>query len=174
MKQITDADLTALSSFDRLSAIARYDLTDPHLVEELDAIAANTAEQLGRPIAMTNLMLDTAAVVRGSYGLAEYGDAVNVPIEWSFCVRAVRSGTPQVVTDMTSDPEEFDNPLVVHQGVRSYAGVPLSTPDGQIIGTHCVIGLEPRDFTDGELAALSTAAARVLTTLERYAKDSRV
>jgi len=48
--------------------------------------------------------------------------------------------------------------------------VPLSTPDGQVIGTHCVIGLEPREFTDAELTALSTAAADVLSTLERYAK----
>ncbi|WP_211247708.1 GAF domain-containing protein [Cryptosporangium arvum] len=170
MKRITDADLNALSSFDRLSALARYDLTDPDLVAELDAIAASTAERLRQPIAMTNLMLDSAAVVRGSYGLDGYGDAVNVPIEWSFCVRAVRSGRPQVVPDMSRDPEEHDNPLVVHQGVRSYAGVPLSTPDGQVIGTHCVIGLEPREFTDAELAALSTAAADVLSTLERYAK----
>ncbi|MFG1924257.1 GAF domain-containing protein [Cryptosporangium sp. NPDC048952] len=171
MKQITDADLTALASFDRLSAIAKYDLTNPDLVEELDAIAANTAEQLRQPIALTNLLLDTAAVVRGSYGLEGYGDAANVPIEWSFCVKAVRSGNPQVVPDMCRDPDEHDNPLVVHQGVRSYAGVPLSTPDGQVIGTHCVIGREPREFTDVELATLSTAAAEVLTTLERYPRE---
>jgi GAF domain-containing protein len=171
VKHLTDADLDALSSFARLRALARYDLADADLLDELDAIAARTAERLQQPAALTNLVLDTAAIARGSYGLGEYGDAVNVPIEWSFCVRTVRSGRPHVVSDLARDPEEHDNPLVVHAGVRSYAGAPLSTPAGQVIGTHCVLGREPREFTGDELAALSIAAADVLTTLERYAKE---
>lgn len=171
MKQFTEDDRDALASFDRLYTVAAYDLANPALVEELDAIAARTAEQLGQPIALTNVMLDTAAMVRGSYGLDEYGDAASVPIEWSFCVRTVRTGAPHVVRDLTLDSEEHDNPLVVHEGLRSYAGVPLSTPDGQVIGTHCVLGMEPRDFTETELAMLRAAADEVVATLERYARD---
>ncbi|TQS40224.1 GAF domain-containing protein [Cryptosporangium phraense] len=171
MKQLTEADRDALAAFDRLQAVANYDLTDPALIAELDVIAARTAEKLGQPVALTNLMLDSAAMVRGSYGVSQYGDAVNVPIEWSFCVRTVQTGELKVIPDLTLDPEEHDNPFVVHQGVRSYAGAPLSTPDGQVIGTHCVFGMRPREFSEAELATLTEAAGQIVTTLERYRRN---
>jgi GAF domain-containing protein len=171
MNALTEDDLDALADLDRLQAVASYDLNDPDLVEELDAIAANTARQLQQPIAMTNLMLDAAGLVKGSYGLEGYGDSVNTPAEWSFCVPVVRSGSPRVIDDFTQDPDEHDNPLVVHAGVRSYAGVPLSAPGGQILGTHCVVGTEPHHFSRADLDVLRYAAAEVVTTLERYSRN---
>ncbi|GAA3385341.1 GAF domain-containing protein [Cryptosporangium minutisporangium] len=170
MKQLTDADLDAFASLDRLRALAAYDLAHPDLIEELDAIAAHTAEQICQPIALTNLVLDTATLVKGSYGLDEYGGAPGAPIEWSLCVRAVRPGGDCVIPDLTLDPEEHDNPMIA-MGLRSYAGTPLRTLDGHVIGAHCVLGTEAHDFTASELAVLRTAADEVVTTLERYGRD---
>ncbi|WP_440900622.1 AAA family ATPase, partial [Actinosynnema sp.] len=50
------------------------------------------------------------------------------------------------------------NPLVFHEGTASYAGVPLLTPRGEVVGTCCVVDAQAREFTDADLAALADDA----------------
>jgi GAF domain-containing protein len=89
------------------------------------------------------------------------------PLEWSFCTNVVVTGDEFVVQDATRHPSVRHIPLVEEEDVRSYAGIPLRTTKGQVVGSFCVIGDRPHDFTDDDLAALRTLAARAMERIEQ-------
>ena len=50
-----------------------------------------------------------------------------------------------VIPDATKDERFCDNPVVTGPAnVRFYAGAPLKTPEGSIVGTFCLVDFEPR------------------------------
>ena len=158
-----------LADFDRLAAVAGYDLDDPDLRRRLDELSMRTAAALGQPISMVSLILDTAHLVAGSTPLPGWGaDVEGVPVEWSFCANAVVTSAPYVVGDAARDRLQYDNPLVTLDGVACYAGVPLITPEGHAIGAHCVLGPVPHEFTATEIAHLRAAAAEAVVVLEEH------
>lgn len=153
---------------DRFHVLADIDLDDPELRRHLDRIAERTAERLGQPIGLVTMVLDTAQVFTGSYGLRGWlAEMAATPIEWSFCVNAVESGTAYVVPDATIDAAQATNPLVTVDGLRSYAGVPIVI-DGAVLGAHCVLGTDPRVFTDADLAELRRGAEEISELLQSY------
>jgi hypothetical protein len=58
------------------------------------------------------------------------------------------------VPDARADPRFAETPAVTQFGVRSYAGVPLRTGDGEAVGTLCVMHPEARRLTADERARL--------------------
>ncbi|MBG0568733.1 GAF domain-containing protein [Actinoplanes aureus] len=154
---------------DRLEVMAGIDLDNPELRHRLDHIAKRTADRLGQPIALVSMVLNNAQFFPGSYGLQGWLDELaGTPIEWSFCVNAVNSGTAYVVSDATTDVDQSTNPLVTIDGVRSYAGVPIVV-NGAILGAHCVLGSDPRPFTDADLAELRRGADEISELLRSFA-----
>ncbi|WP_188660070.1 sensor histidine kinase [Sphingomonas metalli] len=62
----------------------------------------------------------------------------------SFCRHAIAAGEAIEVPDTLADPRFADNPLVTGDlHIRFYAGSPLRTDDGDILGTLCVLHDEP-------------------------------
>jgi GAF domain-containing protein len=160
--------MTTLADIDRIRVIAGLDLHNPRLRAELDAITARTAARLGVPISLASIVLDTAQLLAGSHGVTGWiAEAGGTPVEWSFCAQTVLSGDPYVVPDAATDPRQSANPLVTEDGFRSYAGFPV-TVDGAVLGAHCVIGTEPRDFGPAELAELEQSATEIAELLQRY------
>ena len=92
------------------------------------------------------------------------------PVEWSFCANAVRSGEPFVVEDAETHPLVKDLPVVEIDNVRCYAGIPLVTSTGHRLGTLCVIGHEPRTFTERELDVLRALAKKAIDRIEARRK----
>lgn len=97
--------------------------------------------------------------------------AEGTPVEWAFCANVVRSHEPYVVPDATVDALQHDNPLVTQDGIRCYAGVPITTPNGHVLGAYCVVGEEPHDFTAADVAELQEMAKDVVTVLEQHRID---
>ncbi|WP_337061377.1 GAF domain-containing protein [Kineococcus sp. G2] len=153
----------------RLTAAADWDGEHPELKRRLDEVAARTAARLGFPLSLVSLVLDSSVVFAGSHGLVGWVAQIGaIPVEWSFCTTTVVRDAPYVVPDATLDADQHDNPVVTEDGVRAYAGVPLHTPDGQVVGAHCVIGVEPHDFTAQDIAELERAAAELVTIFEEH------
>jgi PAS domain-containing protein len=73
---------------------------------------------------------------------------------------------PLVVPDAASHPYFASNPLVMSGLVRSYAGAPLVTPSGHILGTLCIIDTKPLNIGPDEVDALVSLARRVAGELE--------
>ena len=145
----------------RLAALSRYDVLDTPPEPEFDEVAALAADLLRAPMALVSLVDQDRQWSKARVGL----DAPGVPRTWAFCDLALRTGgEPLVVPDAAADPRFAGNPLVCGgPRIRFYAGVPLLTPDGQALGTVCVMSPEPRE------AGLSSVEARRLTSLAAIA-----
>jgi len=146
---------------DRLHRLSHYALASPELRRRLDTLAHESARLLGQPSSVFSVTLDTAQMVLGSYGLSGWiAAAGGMPVEWSPCAYVVLNQTEYVVENAAQDARERDNPLVVCDGLRSYAGVPIMTNEGETVGAHCVLGGAPRHFSELDLAVLRRAARR--------------
>ncbi|HET7747521.1 MAG TPA: GAF domain-containing protein [Vicinamibacteria bacterium] len=152
---------------DRLQEIADLHLTDTREDPELVAIARGAAESLHLPIGIVSIVLDDAQYFVAAHGLEGWVARVRgTPVEWSFCANAVRSGEPFVVEDARSHPAVKDSPMVEVQGIGCYAGIPLRTSRGQVLGTLCVAGTERRAFRPEDISALRALAERALARIE--------
>ena len=88
--------------------------------------------------------------------------------EVSFCTHVVAQEEMLVVLDATLDPRFCANPLVTGEPrVRFYAGTPLVSPTGHVVGTLCLIDTRPRSaFSDAKRRHLRRLAAIMLDKLE--------
>jgi len=154
-------------SRERLQEIQDLGLTSPGSDPVLDALSREAAETLALPMGLVSIVLDGAQHFAADHGLTGWmKETRGTPIDWSFCAHAVRSGADFIVTDATRDPAVRDNPLVHNEGVRCYAGVPLRTSRGHIVGTLCALGEETREFSGRDLTALRELADRAVAHIE--------
>jgi GAF domain-containing protein len=154
----------------RLEAIARLDLESIQGDSVLEEIVSEATERLDLPVSLISLVLDQAQIFPAQKGLTGWmANTMGTPIEWSFCANAIRDEAPFVVEDAVHHPRVKNIPLVEHDNVRCYAGIPLRAPDGSILGTLCVIGSEERTFSEADLTVLRALASRAASRLAELA-----
>lgn len=147
----------------RLAELTDLDLTGPVVDARLDAIATLAAEVLGLPIALVSIVgrEDQRFVAR--HGLDVEGTGRDV----SFCAHVVAAGEALVVHDALGDERFSDNPLVTGDPhIRFYAGVPLRTASGHVLGTLCAIGREPHAISPAQEKMLRSLGDQVLALME--------
>ena len=72
-------------------------------------------------------------------------------------------GGALVISDAREHPVLRDNPAIRDLGIIAYAGVPLITPSGNVLGTLCAIDHQPRHWTPEQIEILSNLAGSVLS-----------
>jgi signal transduction protein with GAF and PtsI domain len=70
------------------------------------------------------------------------------------------------VENAPGHPDHAANPLVTQDGVRCYAGVPLISSRGFVLGNLCVVGMEERTFSADEMSALRALAVEAVRRIE--------
>lgn len=72
-----------------------------------------------------------------------------------------------IVEDALLDARFASHPLVLGEpNIRFYAGAPLLTRDGHMLGALCVIDTIPRKLAASQLAELQFMAQQVMVMLE--------
>jgi diguanylate cyclase (GGDEF)-like protein/PAS domain S-box-containing protein len=56
-------------------------------------------------------------------------------------------------------------------GIRFYAGVPLSTPEGSLVGVLSIMDDKPRELSEGQSRSLGSLAQAIMSRLELRRKD---
>ncbi|WP_439536131.1 PAS domain-containing protein [Methyloversatilis sp.] len=147
----------------RLAALAEFGILDTPSEQSFDAITRLTADICAMPVALVSLVAGDRQWFKSAVGL----DIRQTPRSVSFCAHALESSTTLEVEDALADPRFADNPLVTSGlKVRAYAGAPLVTPGGEVLGTLCVIDWVPRRLDTLQRTALRTLADQVMAQLQ--------
>lgn len=160
-----------IRSVARLADVARLGLDREaergYLRDIVDAVQA----RLDTPFVMIDVLLNTAQVFLAGSGPAPewIEQAGGTPVEWAFCQPLVATRAPWMAADLSTDPIFHDNPLVTKGGLRAYAGAPLISHTGQVLGGLCGLDLRPRAFAPDEILFLQEMAAEVVDRLEERA-----
>jgi GAF domain-containing protein len=115
------------------------------------------------PVAIVSIVDTDRIWFKSHHGL----DADQIDREPGLCASAILGNEPWVVENAAIDPRTLANPLVAAEnGVRFYAGVPLTTNDGHNLGTLCVLDTTPRQLPAHGTQVLEDLAAIVMDELE--------
>ena len=148
----------------RLAALRALRLLDTLAETAYDDIVALAAQICGTPIGLVSLVDADRQWFKARVGL----DATETPRDLAFCAHAIIASEPVfIVEDAALDARFCDNPLVTAgPAIRFYAGVPIVLPDGQAMGTVCVIDTVPRALDAAQLGGLRALARQTTALLE--------
>lgn len=148
---------------DRLRALRSYKILDTKPEERFDELTHLAALICGVPISLITLLDTNRQWFKSRFGL----DVQETPRAQAFCTHAIMQPEMFVVPDATKDKRFAENPLVTGDPhIRFYAGAPLATRDGHLLGTLCVIDREPHTLTKAQMEALEILGRMVIANIE--------
>ncbi|MGE7468615.1 AI-2E family transporter [Bosea sp. NPDC003192] len=162
---------------ERVAALAGTGFLDEALRDDLDAIAKRAADAFDVDVAMISAIdAEREIVIGGSKELSGFGrDEAGRPIlprRAAICDYVVAGGETLVVADTERDARFTDNPVAKTWGLRFYAGAPLRSADGFVLGALCILDAEARTLDQREKQLLEKLAGDVVETISRKEADS--
>ncbi len=155
----------------RLEALYQCKILDTPAEKEFDEIAQLAALICGTPIALISLIDARRVWVKAKVGW----DVVSISRHISFCAHAIEQQNVFIIPDTLADEKFAKNPLVTTDPhIQFYAGVPLITSDNLVLGTLCVIDLQPRELNYQQIEALQTLSRSVVKLLDLRRKATLV
>ena len=162
----TDPSTPVLDA-ERLEALRRTGLLDSPAEERFDRLTRLASRLLGVPVALVSLVDEDRQFFKSCFGLPEpWASRRETPLSHSFCQHVVIHEEPLIVEDAREHPLVRDNLAIADLGVVAYAGIPLTTTDGRVLGSFCAIDTRPRKWTEDEIQALRDLAGAVCTEIE--------
>ena len=150
----------------RLAALHATALLDSAPEESFDRLTRIAAEFLDAPLAVVNLVDDQRQFAKSCFAPAGWPDEPSSPLVDSYCRWTIIEREPVVVSDAREDERVRDSAFLRDLNLVSYLGIPLILSNGHALGTLCVGGFEPRNWTDREVQLLADLAASVTTEVE--------
>ncbi|EAR07461.1 GAF domain-containing protein [Reinekea blandensis] len=166
------APLPAVNEQQRLSALQRLNILDTPPEERFDRITRLARATFHVPIALVSLVDENRQWFKSCFGL----DVRHTDRNISFCGHAIHSDALLVIENTLIDSRFHDNPLVIgNPHIRFYAGAPLHAPEGERIGTLCLIDRKPRQLDHSErkqLRQLADIVEQELVSVRSSSMDS--
>jgi PAS domain S-box-containing protein len=153
----------ALTSPVRLAALHNTGLLDTPAEDRLDAFTRLAAQFLGVSTVLISLVDVNRQYIKS---VASSNGAPSVgwhALDVSLCQDVVSTGLPVVIRDVRADPAFADR---TPKG-RAYAGVPLTTEEGHVLGALCAYDDAPREWTERDLSVLTALSAAVMSEIQR-------
>lgn len=165
-----DTALPTLTDPDRLAALGDSGLLARGGDPTLDRVARLASTLVDAPRAFVTLITPEYQHLAGMVRHDDPADTSReTPLSDSLCQFAVATEEPLVISDSHKDPLVRDMATVRSGAVGAYAGVPLRTTEGDVLGTLCVVDGSPRTWDDDHLALLDD-----LTTLAAHEVEQRL
>jgi serine phosphatase RsbU (regulator of sigma subunit) len=152
----------ALRSSTRLAAVAETGLVGTGPEEVFDDLATLAAQLVDAPLAFITIVDDQRCWWKSVVGRAA-GDARSSVAEESLCHYLIGSGRTLIVEDAANDERVRRYRSIAELGIGAWAGSPVWSEDGEILGSLCVVDTVPRRWSSQDVrvvAALAGAASR--------------
>ncbi|MFM7086168.1 MAG: EAL domain-containing protein [Cyanobium sp.] len=156
-----------VARLEELQSLAVLDSeADPHF----DDISELTRRIAGTEIGIISLVDNNRQWFKSCVG-APLGQQ-ETPRNISFCGHTILQRDPLIIEDAAADPRFLDNPLVTAEPfIRFYAGFPLITSQGYVVGSLCAISRELRQLNSQQIDSLRRLASLTVQQLE-YLRDA--
>ncbi|MFE9311677.1 GAF domain-containing protein [Streptomyces sp. NPDC088353] len=176
---LTPEDKDAPARTERLRRLGLGERPEP----ALDAFADRLAAFTRAPYAMVNFLDEEGQFFAGLHrperdvltvdSVDTGGDGSRREVgrrlarDHGFCPHVVVRRKALVLEDVSDYPRFAGNPIVDEFGIRSYLGAPLIDSTQMVLGTVCVVDVEPRPWGREGLRTIKAAAAELAPRLER-------
>lgn len=152
---------------ERVDELKRFDLLDTEPEEAFDRVTRELAKIFKTPISLMSLIDEARQFWKSAVGLpADLAACRQSDRATSICGHVVASNDVLVIEDVRKDRRFANNPFLKEQGIRFYAGAPLTSRTGHAIGSICVLDKRPRKLTAQEIGLLRLVADGVMTEVE--------
>ena len=143
----------------RVASVRATGLLDSGPEALFDTITDLVTAAFDVPISLITVVDETRQWFKAKTGTMQ----TETPRDDAFCAHAIaRPDDLLVVEDAHADRRFSDNPLVTGEPhIRFYAGAPVRAPDGQPVGTLCVLDTRARSFDEPSRDLLRRAADQV-------------
>lgn len=141
----------------RLAAVLRTELLDTGAEEPFDRLTRLATTLLGAPFAFVTVVDDKRSFWKSCIGVNsdDLADRQNT-VQESFCQYVIDLDAELIVPDARADARTRDNPSIEAMGVAAWAGFPVRSPDGHVLGTFCAVDTVVRDWTPHDVETLRT------------------
>lgn len=147
----------------RLAALHAFSILDTPAEIEFDRLVKLAAELCDTPMAAISMVDEHRLWFKASHGLT----MTEMDLSLAFCTHGIRQPGFYQVPDALLDPQYRSNPLVTGEpNLRFYAGYPLRTQGGQVLGMLAVLDRQPRTLTPRQREQLETLSMQAMITLE--------
>ena len=147
----------------RLKALRQLQILDTPPEAGFDDLTRLGAQICGTPTALVSLVDAERQWFKSKVGL----EASETPRCVAFCAYTILQPDILIVPDALGDERFVTNPLVINPPyIRFYAGVPLITAEGQVLGSFCVIDYVPRQLEPYQLEALQALGRQAVAQIE--------
>jgi GAF domain-containing protein len=150
---------------DRLKALSQFAILDTPPERGFDDIVELATQICETPVALVSLVSDDRQWFKARVGFSE----CQTDLSSSVCAHALVEPDLLVIPDLSLDERTRNNPLVTGEPfIRFYAGAPLRTAEGHVVGSLCVIDTEARrgGLTAAQASALRNLGRQVVSQLE--------
>ena len=148
----------------RIAELRSFGILDSPAEEDFDALVQLAAHLCDTPMALITLVDDQRQWFKARVGM----EMRQTSLADAFCTHALSGPGLLTVPDARRDPRFARNPMVAGTPwVRFYAGAPLVTPSGAVLGTLCVLDRRPRELSALQHRQLTQLAGQVMAQLVR-------
>jgi signal transduction histidine kinase len=153
---------------ERLQSLYDYDILDTISEIEYDSITKIASQICNVPASLITFLDKDRQWFKSHLGT----EMTETDRALSFCnYTIIDPYNVLVVPDMRVDDRFSRNPLVTGEpNAIFYAGAPLVTPEGYVLGSICVLDVKINNLNDEQLSALKGLAQQVMARLELQKK----
>ncbi len=148
---------------ERLKTLEDYEILDTLQEAHFDEITKTAALVFDCKISFISLIDGERQWFKSAYGV----EISETPRDTSLCGHAIMGDDLLIVEDASKDARFADNPVCMGAPfIKFYVGAPLITPNGQRIGTICVLDSATKIITEEKKAVLKQLSKQLVSYLE--------
>ncbi|MBC7545056.1 MAG: GAF domain-containing protein [Candidatus Sericytochromatia bacterium] len=145
-----------------------YESSGP--TDRLNRLTDWVAEYFGFPIAFVNLIGREMQIAKALSGMPE-GMSMDMPKELSICQYVVAGNQPLVIPNIPESTFFKDAGVASMIGMEAYAGVPLVNEHQLVMGSLCMVDMQPHTISLTQMEVLTAVAKVVTDSLDDHTPD---
>lgn len=148
---------------ERLEMLLNFNIFEKMPEQDLEPLVKLAAQLAQTSISVLSIVEGKRHYIKSKTGLNIY-DMQN---DFDFCMTVIRQKDFVEIPDAYRDNEFNGNRMVIgHPNLRYFAGTPIFTKEGFIIGSLCVMDSKPRTLYPEQIENLKKVSMQITTLLE--------